>query len=140
MFSALSHSTHSLQSLLAIPFLDRYNNVFFGGILGSLFSLLQFLSSPLFGSLSDVHGRKPLFALSLLGSLLSYAVLFSFCQPTKFQIFKFQLWSISANSFSLFFLSRIIGGLSKASVSLAIAVVTDIMPDEQRGKGMVRPG
>jgi hypothetical protein len=32
------------------------------------------------------------------------------------------------------------GGLSKASVSLAIAVVTDLLPNERRGKGMVSRG
>ena len=38
------------------------------GILGSLFSLLQFLSSPLTGALSDVYGRKPLLIATLVSS------------------------------------------------------------------------
>uniref|UniRef100_A0A183BJI6 MFS domain-containing protein n=1 Tax=Globodera pallida TaxID=36090 RepID=A0A183BJI6_GLOPA len=103
--------------------LERHNSVFFGGILGSLFSVLQFLSSPVFGSLSDLHGRKPLLLVAVLGSLGSYC-----------------LWSLSSDSFSLFFLSRLLGGLSKASVSVAIAIVTDLMPTEQRGKGMAFVG
>lgn len=47
-----------------------------------------------------------------------------------------QLWSV-ADNFSIFVLSRIIGGLSKASISVAIAIVTDLCPLERRGRGMV---
>lgn len=38
--------------------------------------MLQFLSSPLLGALSDVYGRKPILLLSIAGTLLSYAVSF----------------------------------------------------------------
>ncbi|KAI6176581.1 hypothetical protein M3Y97_00813800 [Aphelenchoides bicaudatus] len=105
----------AFQRLIGVPVSDRYNNVFFAGIVGSLFSFLQYLSSPIFGSLSDVYGRKPVLLLSVLGSLASY-----------------WLWSISS-SFTVFTLSRIIGGLSKASVGIGIAVITDVCPIAKRG-------
>uniref|UniRef100_A0A183BNN5 MFS domain-containing protein n=1 Tax=Globodera pallida TaxID=36090 RepID=A0A183BNN5_GLOPA len=123
IFALFDSVAHGLQTFLNVPSVERHNSVFFGGILGSLFSLLQFLSSPVFGSLSDLHGRKPLLLVAVLGSLGSYC-----------------LWSLSSDSFSLFFLSRLLGGLSKASVSVAIAIVTDLMPTEQRGKGMAFVG
>lgn len=44
------------------------------GFLGSMFSGLQFLSSPLLGALSDVCGRKPIIILSVAGTLVSYLV------------------------------------------------------------------
>ncbi|KRX76772.1 Glycerol-3-phosphate acyltransferase 3 [Trichinella sp. T6] len=37
-------------------------------------------------------------------------------------------------------LSRIIGGLSKASISISIAIVADLFPPEERGKGMAFVG
>lgn len=39
------------------------------GILGSLFSFLQYLTSPLIGAISDVYGRKPLMILTSVNIL-----------------------------------------------------------------------
>ena len=36
------------------------------GLLGSLYSFLQFLTSPLLGASSDVYGRKPLLLLTMV--------------------------------------------------------------------------
>ena len=91
----------------------------FAGLLGSLFSALQFLSSPMMGAMSDVYGRKPVLVVATLGSLTSYI-----------------LWS-GASTFTIFLLSRIVGGLSKTSVSVATALIADICPPNRRGKGMV---
>ena len=41
----------------------------FSGLIGSLFSLLQFLMSPLTGALSDRHGRRPMLLLTTVGSI-----------------------------------------------------------------------
>ncbi|CDW57718.1 MFS 1 domain containing protein [Trichuris trichiura] len=87
-------------------------------MLGSLFCTLQFLSTPWFGAMSDFQGRKQMLLLSVAGSSLSYA-----------------LW-LQASSFWVFFASRIVGGLSKATMPLAIAIVSDIYPPETRGYGM----
>lgn len=40
--------------------------VFFAGLLGALFSFLQYLSSPILGALSDVYGRKQLLILTMV--------------------------------------------------------------------------
>ena len=45
----------------------QFNTVLFGGFLGSLFSFLQFLASPVVGGLSDRFGRKPLLIVSTVG-------------------------------------------------------------------------
>ena len=79
---------------------EQFNSVLFGGLLGSLFSFLQFVASPLIGGLSDHFGRRPLLLLSTAGVALSYAI-----------------W-VNASSFGLFVLARIIGGLSKGTVEL----------------------
>ncbi|RLS45157.1 MAG: MFS transporter, partial [Planctomycetota bacterium] len=44
------------------------------GVLFSLFSLMQFLFSPLWGRLSDRFGRRPMLLLSLAGSVVFYAL------------------------------------------------------------------
>ena len=79
---------------------EQFNSVLFGGLLGSLFSFLQFVASPLIGGLSDHFGRRPLLLLSTAGVALSYAI-----------------W-VNASSFGLFVIARIIGGLSKGTVEL----------------------
>ncbi|KAG0093511.1 hypothetical protein BGZ93_007856 [Podila epicladia] len=68
--------------------------VLLGGALGSLFSVLQFVASPVIGKLSDVLGRRRVLLVSMLGNLISCGV-----------------WLFSS-SFELFVLSRIIGGLT----------------------------
>lgn len=42
------------------PISNRFDVVLLGGALGSLFSLLQAISSPLLGALSDRHGYVPI--------------------------------------------------------------------------------
>lgn len=46
------------------------------------------------------------------------------------------LWSC-ASTFSVFVLARFIGGLSKANVSLSMAIVTDVSNEKTRARGMV---
>uniref|UniRef100_A0A3B3RX09 Major facilitator superfamily domain containing 10 n=1 Tax=Paramormyrops kingsleyae TaxID=1676925 RepID=A0A3B3RX09_9TELE len=120
---------HSLQSLvnwfreaIGAPVGTKYNGVLFGGLIGSLFSLLQFLSSPLTGAASDCYGRKPLLMLTTVGLMASYA-----------------LWG-SSQSFSLFLLSRVVGGVCKGNVSLCTAVVADLACPKARGRGMAMIG
>uniref|UniRef100_A0A7E4ZY20 MFS domain-containing protein n=1 Tax=Panagrellus redivivus TaxID=6233 RepID=A0A7E4ZY20_PANRE len=122
LYSKFVESVQSLEAAIGVPKLERYSNVFFGGVLGSLFSFLQYLSSPILGSLSDVYGRKPILFIATLGSLFSYYV-----------------WSIS-DTFAIFLVSRVIGGFSKASVSIATAVVSDLCTIDQRGRGMAFVG
>ena len=46
------------------------------------------------------------------------------------------LWAI-ADSFTVFVIARIVGGLAKGNVSLSTAVVADVYDVKERGKGMV---
>ncbi|KAM6440344.1 major facilitator superfamily domain-containing protein 10 isoform 2-T5 [Liasis olivaceus] len=104
---------------LGIPSERKYNSVLFGGLIGSLFSLLQFLASPLTGAASDSFGRRPVLLATVLGLIASYS-----------------LWAIS-RSFELFLCSRIVGGISKGNVSLSTAIIADLQCPKARSKGMV---
>ncbi|KAL3975486.1 tyrosine-protein phosphatase non-receptor type 14/21 [Sarotherodon galilaeus] len=119
----------SLQSVVdwfrvavGIPLEKKYNSVLFGGLIGSLFSLLQFLASPVTGALSDSYGRRPLLMLTTLGLMSSYAV-----------------WAVS-RSFSMFLLFRVIGGISKGNVSLCTAIIADLPCPKARNRGMAMIG
>jgi MFS family permease len=120
LYSKLSDSVSYFRELVGAPV--QFNSVLFGGVLGSMFSFLQFLISPIAGGLSDYYGRKPILLVSLVGIAFSYA-----------------LWAISSN-FGLFVLARFVGGLSKGNISLSMAIITDVSNKENRGKGMALVG
>ncbi|KAL5286630.1 MFSD10 family protein [Megaselia abdita] len=121
LYGSLSIGVKTFQNLVTgSP--DSYNSVLFGGFLGSLFSFLQFVVSPIVGGFSDVYGRKPLLILCTLGILSSY-----------------YLWSISTN-FTVFIIARIVGGVSKGNISLYMAVITDLTNVKSRGRGMALVG
>lgn len=92
--------------------------VLFGGALGSLYSLLQFVGAPIFGAVSDRVGRRPVILLSLVGILISYV-----------------LWFF-AGSFGLLVFARFLGGIMSANISTATAIVADTTTDENRSRGM----
>lgn len=93
-----------------------------GGALGSLFSFLQALASPIIGTLSDRYGRRRALLISMLGNILSVL-----------------LW-VCAVDFRTFLASRVVGGLSEGNVQIATAIATDISTVEQRGATMALVG
>ena len=94
------------------------NVVLFGSALGALYSLLQFVAAPLWGTLSDKIGRRPVLITSLVGLSLSYA-----------------LWFFSG-SFTLLIFARFVGGIMAGNISTATAVVGDVTERQNRSKGM----
>ena len=50
---------------------DNYREVLFGGLLGSLYGFLQFLFSPVWGSLSDRIGRRRVLMVTVAGTTFS---------------------------------------------------------------------
>jgi ferrochelatase len=96
--------------------------VLFGGALGALYSFLQFLAAPLWGSLSDRYGRRPILLISVFSLAISYL-----------------LWFFSG-SFTLLVIARIVGGIMGGNISTATAVVADVTRPEQRAKGMAVVG
>jgi multidrug resistance protein len=88
------------------------------GLLGTSFSLMQFLFSPIWGRWSDRIGRKPIILVGLLGSCVSYLAL------------------ALAVSLPMVFLARIIGGIAGANIPTAQAYIADVTTKENRARGM----
>jgi MFS family permease len=92
--------------------------VFFGGLLGSLYSLLQFVTAPIWGALSDQVGRRRILIITVGGTMLSYL-----------------LW-ICADAFWLLIASRLLGGAMAGNLSVATAAIADVTDSSSRAKGM----
>jgi multidrug resistance protein len=108
---------------IIIPLLPFYAesfgaNAFTVGLLGTTFSLMQFLFSPVWGRWSDRIGRKPIILIGLLGSCASYFTL------------------AMADSLLLVFAARVIGGIAGANIPTAQAYIADITAPENRARGM----
>ncbi len=109
---------------LIIPVLPRLVEQFMGGdpalaagmfgLFGTSWALMQFMFSPVLGSLSDHFGRRPVLLLSCLGLGLDYA--FMALAPTL----------------GWLFLGRVISGITSASFSTALAYISDVTPPEKR--------
>jgi len=107
------------------------------GILFSVFSLMQFVFSPIWGRLSDRYGRRPILLLSLSGSVIFYA-LYGYAvsvpvdpQPTR---------DGAVLALSLILLARVGAGIAGASVGTAAAVIADCTTPENRARGMALIG
>jgi len=87
------------------------------GWLGALYALMQFIFSPILGSLSDRFGRRPVILVSLLGAALDYLLL---------------AW---APSMAWLFVGRIISGITAANFSAASAYIADVTSPEKRAAG-----
>jgi len=92
--------------------------VLFGGAVSSIFSVLQFVFSPLWGGLSDRIGRRGVLMFTVLGTAASYLV-----------------WAFSG-SFWVFLAARVLGGAFGGNLSVATAAVADVTTREERSKAM----
>jgi DHA1 family tetracycline resistance protein-like MFS transporter len=95
---------------------DASEGAFYVGVLASAYALMQFVFSPIMGSLSDRYGRRPVLLLSLFGTGFDY-VLLAF-----------------APSLAWFFLGRVVAGFCGASIGTAAAYIADVSPPEKRAQ------
>ncbi len=91
------------------------------GLLGAIYSLMQFLFSPLWGGLSDRFGRRPILLMSLAGSTLAY--------------FGFGIATLQ-HSFWMLLATRAFQGIFAANVATAFAYVADVTTPAKRASGM----
>ena len=102
------------------PYLARefHATPFEVGLLLSIYSITQFLFSPIWGALSDRIGRRPVILIGLFGGGLSY-LLFAF-----------------SSTLPLLFLARALAGVFGGNISTAHAYIADVTKPEERSKGM----
>lgn len=105
----------ALARLLGIA---NYAPVLLGGLLASVFSILQFVFAPFWGTLSDRRGRRGVLLLTVAGTALGYL-----------------LWACSG-SFWVFLLSRVVSGAFSGNLSVATAAVADVTTRAERAKAM----
>ncbi|NP_001084807.1 uncharacterized protein LOC431848 [Xenopus laevis] len=122
LYQTIQHSVDWFASAIGVPQERKYNSVLFGGFIGTIFSLLQFICSPLTGAASDYLGRRQAMMITAVGLIFSYI-----------------LWAIS-RSFGIFIFSRVVGGLSKGNVSLCTAIIADLPSLKNRSTGMAMIG
>ena len=108
---------------LYIPLLPFYAEhfdatPFMVGLTMATYSFAQFISAPLWGSLSDRKGRRPVLMIGMAGSIISY------------------LWLGFADSLWVIFAARAMNGLMAGNISAAFAYMADVTSRENRAKGM----
>src|SRR5260370_36566681 len=84
------------------------------GLFGTAWALMQFIFSPVQGSLSDHFGRRPVILISCAGLGLDFI-----------------LMALAPNLWWLL-LGRVISGITAASFSTAGAYISDVTPPEKR--------
>src|SRR3984885_16368541 len=109
---------------LVLPFLAKEARDTFGvsafvaTLLGSVYSLMQFLFVPVWGRLSDTVGRRPVLLWSIAGTALSMAGLGAGLA-----------WG---GSIVWLFAARVFGGVATANLGTARAYIADITPPQRR--------
>ena len=84
----------------------------YGGLLLTVFAVMQFFCAPIIGNLSDRYGRRPILLLSLFGFGIDYIIL------------------ALAPSFGWLFVGRVVAGITGASFTTASAYIADLSTDE----------
>ncbi|MFN6471746.1 MAG: MFS transporter [Nostoc sp. SerVER01] len=87
-------------------------------LLVAIYSLMQFLFAPLWGSFSDRYGRRPILLLTLSGSVIAYIGLGI------------------ANSLWILFIARSLAGIMAGNIATAQAYIADITTPANRARGM----
>ena len=95
-----------------------------GAIIAS-FSAMQFVFAPVWGKLSDRHGRRPILLFSTAGAALSYVV---FAIGSGIENHTTALWVL--------LLARSFAGICGGNITVAQAYIADITPPQDRSKKM----
>ena len=103
-----------------LPFYAEYYQAtpFQIGLLMASYSASQFLAAAFWGRLSDRIGRRPVLLISIAGSAVAYT------------------WLGFAETLTVLFAARIMGGFMAGNLAAAFAYVADVTTKENRAKGM----
>ena len=86
------------------------------GVFGTLFALIQFVSAPIHGALSDRYGRRPVILVSSFGLGIDF------------------IFMALAQTLPWLLLGRVISAITSASFTTANAYLADVTPPEKRAQ------
>ncbi|MAP93584.1 MAG: tetracycline resistance MFS efflux pump [Ponticaulis sp.] len=97
------------------------DTVMIGGILMATFGIMNFITMPIIGNLSDRFGRRPVLLVSIAGLCIDFIIM-GF-----------------AHSLVVLFLGRALAGVTSATYSTANSYIADVTEPEDRGRafGMI---
>lgn len=106
---------------IIIPLMYSYSKKyglsdFENGLLFAIYSVCQFISTPIIGRMSDKYGRRPMLLISIIGTALSFFMM------------------AFAPSAIFLFLARALDGLTAGNIPVAFAVISDSTKPEERAK------
>lgn len=112
---------------ILIPFLPFFSTQFGApawqiGLLLSTNALFGFFSGPIWGTLSDRFGRKPILLVCQFGTLAGFLML------------------AFSTSLPMLFASRIVDGVFGGNMPVAKAIIGDVIPPHERSKHMTNIG
>ena len=93
---------------------DFGNAAVWGGIMSSIFAIMQVIFGPIIGSLSDRYGRRPILLISLAVVAVDFVIMGL------------------AHTMWLLLLTRIVGGIATATQATASAFIADISAPEKK--------
>jgi len=108
---------------IVLPLLPTYAkdlgaSPFMIGLIAAIFSIMQFIFSPLWGKLSDRIGRRPVMLISIFITSLSYLI---FSQ---------------SDNIPLLIFARGLSGIGSANIAAAQAYITDVTDSRNRSGAM----
>ena len=101
--------------------LEARDAVVIGGYLMVTFGIVNFLTMPIIGNLSDRFGRRPVLLISMAGLCIDFIIMGS------------------ATTVLVLFIGRALAGLTSATYSTANSYIADVTEPEERGRafGMI---
>ena len=81
-----------------------------------IYAFMQFVSSPILGSLSDRFGRRPIILIATAGSAIDYLIM------------------ANAPTLTWFFIARMVAGSTAGVLATANAYIADVTPPEKRAQ------
>lgn len=108
----------SKQGLFLKSFNPKVASIIYGVLIAS-YPISQLFGAPILGYLADIHGRKKIIFISMLGTLVSYIM---------------TAVGIITLNIQLIFIARIVDGFSGGNLFLAQSVIVDISPEDKKAR------
>ena len=114
---------------IVVPLVPIYSRDFGAGpwlgVIMASFSAMQFVFAPIWGRLSDRHGRRPILLISTAGAAMSYVLFAIGSGLTNHNL-----------ALAVLVISRMFAGACGGNITVAQAYIADITPPENRSKRM----